>query len=77
MQVNAIEEPVQYGLVGFNHRRYDNHILHAWLMDHDNKQLYHLSQKIINGEPNCHFEEAYNPCQFVEDDEWSIKANDI
>lgn len=29
-------------------------------MGYDNKQLYDLSQRIINNSPNSHFGEAYN-----------------
>ena len=55
-----IEELLQYKLVGFNCRRYDNHILYARLMGYNNEQLYNLSQRIINGEKNAFFGEAYN-----------------
>jgi hypothetical protein len=55
-----IEELMQFRLVGFNCRRYDNHILYARLMGYANEQLYNLSQKIINGSANCFFGEAYN-----------------
>ena len=55
-----IEELMRFRLVGFNCRRYDNHILYAWLMGYTNEQLYNLSQKIIQGSPNCFFGEAYN-----------------
>ncbi|GHU53696.1 hypothetical protein AGMMS49975_12480 [Clostridia bacterium] len=55
-----IEELIRFRLVGFNCRRYDNHILYARLMGYSNEQLYNLSQKIISGSPNCFFGEAYN-----------------
>lgn len=55
-----IEELMQFRLVGFNCRRYDNHILYARLMGYTNEQLYRLSQKIISGSSNCFFGEAYN-----------------
>lgn len=55
-----IEGLLKFNLVGFNCRRYDNHILYARLMGYTNEQLYNLSQKIINGEPGCFFGEAYN-----------------
>ncbi len=55
-----IENLLKFRLVGFNCRRYDNHILYARLMGYTNEQLYNLSQKIINGSPNCFFSEAYN-----------------
>ena len=59
-----IEELIHYKLVGFNCRRYDNHMLYARLMGYTNEQLYNLSQKIVNspkGESHKHmFGEAYN-----------------
>lgn len=60
-----IEELMKFRLVGFNCRRYDNHILYARLMGYSEEQLYNLSQKIINSEKkarsnNCFFGEAYN-----------------
>lgn len=57
---SEIEELLKYKLVGFNCRRYDNHILYARLLGYTNEQLYKLSMKIINGEPTCFFGEAYN-----------------
>ena len=60
-----IEELMKFRLVGFNCRRYDNHILYARLMGYTEEQLYNLSQKIISSEKkaksnNCFFGEAYN-----------------
>ena len=61
-----IESLMKFRLVGFNCRRYDNHILYARLMGYSNEQLYNLSQKIISSENkkaksnNCYFGEAYN-----------------
>lgn len=59
-----VEDLLKYRLVGFNCRRYDNHILYAALMGYDNEQLYNLSQKIINSGKgaggNVFFGEAYN-----------------
>lgn len=60
-----IEELMKFRLVGFNCRRYDNHILYARLMGYSNERLFDLSQRIIGSEkraksPNCFFGEAYN-----------------
>ena len=55
-----IEELMRARLVGFNCRRYDNHILYADLMGYNNEQLHTLSQRIISGSKNCFFGEAYN-----------------
>lgn len=55
-----IEGLIRHRLVGFNCRRYDNHMLYARLMGYTNEQLYNLSQKIISGSRNAFFGEAYN-----------------
>lgn len=54
-----IAELVKHRIVGFNCRRYDNHILYARIMGYTLEQLYTLSQKIIN-EGTGFFGEAYN-----------------
>jgi hypothetical protein len=56
----AIEQLVQMKLVGFNNRRYDNHILYARIMGYSEIQLYNLSQRIVAGEKGSFFGEAYN-----------------
>ena len=59
-----VERLTHFRLIGYNCRRYDNHILYARLMGYTNEQLYNLSQKIINakkGEKNdAFFPGAYN-----------------
>lgn len=61
---SEIEELIRLRLVGFNCRRYDNHMLYARLIGYTNEQLFDLSQKIIvskKGEnKNYFFGEAYN-----------------
>lgn len=57
---SEIEELLQFKLVGFNVRRYDNHIMYAAHMGYTNEQLFELSQRIINKSKNCFFGEAYN-----------------
>ena len=47
-------------LVGYNCRRYDNHILYGAHLGYTNAQLYQLSQRIIGGVPSSMFGEAYN-----------------
>lgn len=54
-----IEDLMKFRLVGFNCRRYDNHILYARMMGYTNEQLYKLSQKIIT-QGQGFFGEAYN-----------------
>lgn len=59
-----IEELIKFRLVGFNCRRYDNHMLYACMMGYTNEQLYDLSQKIVNTKKGDSrkvlFGEAYN-----------------
>lgn len=55
-----IEQLIRFRLVGFNCRRYDNHILYGRMIGYDNEQLYDLSQRIIGGDRNAFFGEAYN-----------------
>lgn len=55
-----IETLIRHRLVGFNCRRYDNHILYARLIGYTNIELYDLSQRIVNGDKNAFFGEAYN-----------------
>ena len=55
-----IEELVKFKLIGFNCRRYDNHILYARLIGYTNEQLYNISQRIIGKDNTAFFGEAYN-----------------
>lgn len=55
-----IEGLLKFRLVGFNCRRYDNHILYGRLIGYDNLKLYELSQKIVTGDKDAFFGEAYN-----------------
>jgi len=55
-----IENLMKFRLVGFNNRRYDNHILYARLIGYTNEQLFDISQKIINGSKNAMFGNAYD-----------------
>lgn len=49
----------QYRLIGFNNRKYDNHILYARMIGWSIEAIYNLSQQIIN-EHTGFFGEAYN-----------------
>lgn len=55
-----IAELCKYRLIGFNNRRYDNHMLYARMMGYSTQGLYDLSQRIISGDKNAFFREAYN-----------------
>jgi hypothetical protein len=55
-----LESLIRLLLVGFNCRRYDNHIIYAAYIGYTISQLYELSQRLINGSKNAMFGEAYN-----------------
>ena len=60
-----VEKLFKFRLIGFNCRRYDNHILYARSVGYNNQELFELSQKIVSSEKkdenrNCFFGEAYN-----------------
>lgn len=56
-----VEDITKFRLVGFNNRKYDNHILYARMMGYTEAQLYELSQRIIvKKDKNAFFGEAYN-----------------
>lgn len=55
-----VEPLLKMMLVGFNCRRYDNHILYARYIGYTLEQLYRLSKRIIENEKNALFAEAYN-----------------
>lgn len=57
---SEIEELMRFKLIGFNCRRFDNHILYARYIGYDNLELYKLSKKIIDGSKSAMFGEAYN-----------------
>lgn len=60
----SIENLLQYRLIGYNNRRYDNHVLYAIMMGYNNEQLYHLSSRLVNKDKSVNngatFANAYN-----------------
>lgn len=55
-----IEPLLSQKLVGFNNRRYDNHILYARYIGYNLDEIYRLSQKLVAGNQSAFFGEAYN-----------------
>lgn len=55
-----INELTKFRLVGFNNRRYDNHILYGRIMGFNNHKLYELSKRIISDDKSALFGQAYN-----------------
>ena len=57
---NDIEKFVEkYRLIGFNNRKYDNHILYGIMLGYNNLDLYKLSQSLIINKEGF-FGDAYN-----------------
>lgn len=54
-----IERLMKMPLVGFNNRRYDNHILYGAMMGMTTEELYNYSQKIISNDRSAPFANAY------------------
>jgi hypothetical protein len=54
-----IETLMKTRLVGFNNRRYDNHILFGRYLGFSIEQIYQLSKRIISGDRDAFFREAY------------------
>lgn len=60
-KASEIEALFKMKLVGFNNRRYDNHILYAAFMGYSVEDLYKLSQKMVaDNNRGALFGEAYN-----------------
>lgn len=58
---HEVEALFQFKLVGFNCRRYDNHIIYAASMGYSVKELYDLSQKlVVENSRTAPFGVAYN-----------------
>ena len=55
-----IEALCEMRLIGFNCRKYDNHILYARTLGFNNAKLYDLSKRIIENSVTAGFLEAYN-----------------
>lgn len=55
-----VEELCKYSLIGFNNRRYDNHILYGRMQGFTNEELFNLSQRIVNGDRDAMFSGAYS-----------------
>lgn len=56
----AVKSLFDLRLIGFNNRKYDNHIMYAASLGYSNQELFEISQRIINNEKNATFREAYN-----------------
>lgn len=55
-----VETLFKLKLVGFNNRKYDNHMIYGAFLGYSNEQLFILSQRLIANSPNSTFREAYN-----------------
>lgn len=57
---NTILDLFKMKLVGFNNRKYDNHMLYARSIGYSEHDIYELSQRIVSGDTTAFFREAYN-----------------
>lgn len=61
---SEIEAFLKAKLVGYNNRKYDNHILYGRYMAYNNLDIYRLSRKLVDDDPKVQlaagFSEAYN-----------------
>lgn len=57
---NEMEAFVNMPLVGFNNRRYDNHLIYARWMGASVEECYKLSSRIISGDRGAMYGPAYN-----------------
>lgn len=58
---SEVEELFKMKLVGFNNRRYDNHILYARYLGYDNEQLFNVSKNMTDRDSQTgYFREAYS-----------------
>lgn len=71
-----IEEFVKFPLVGFNNRRYDNHIAYAILLGMNNLEVFDISQRIVAGDESAFFREAYN-LHYADVYEFSVKKQSL
>ena len=56
---HEVEQLMRFPLVGFNNRKYDNHILYGRAMGMSIEEIYNLSQRIISGDREAFFPAAY------------------
>lgn len=71
-----VEEVMRLPLVGFNNRRYDNHILYGAMLGKDNMELYKQSQTIVNGQPGGFYSGAYE-LSYVDIYEYATKKQSL
>lgn len=55
-----LESMFEMKLVGYNNKRYDNHILYARWMGYDTERLFRLSQRVVSGDRGAFFRDAYD-----------------
>jgi len=70
-----IEKLLSFPLVGFNNRRYDNHMLYAAYIGYGTEEIYGLSKRIISGDRTGMFREAYGLSHADTYDYATVKQN--
>lgn len=59
-QPDEVRDLFKFRLIGFNCRRYDNHILWARANGYSLEDIYKVSQRIVNNDRSVFFGQAYN-----------------
>lgn len=59
-QPDEVKDLFKYRLIGFNCRRYDNHILWARANEYNLEEIYRVSQRIVGNDRDVFFPQAYN-----------------
>lgn len=58
---NVVQEFIKMRLIGFNNRKYDNHMVYARLIGYSENEIFRLSDNLINKKSkNSLFGQAYN-----------------
>lgn len=71
-----VDELITFRLIGYNCRRYDNHILYARAMGYSNQDLYELSQRLISNDKSAFFGAAYD-ISYVDIYDYSSKKQSL
>lgn len=74
---SEIEELLKKPLVGFNNRRYDNHILYGALLGLNNLEIYNQSKRIIEKQKPSGFYKAAYEISYVDIYEYASKKQSL
>ena len=73
--IEAVKDLCCSKLIGFNNRKYDNHILYAWMQGFSNEELYHQSKMMIDNHAG-YFAAAYG-LSYTDIYDFSVKKQSL